>query len=69
MTQYQPNKNATQSAVPTANKNAVGKATISALRTQVEQQSREIESLKKSVRRLQNEIRIAVNAFNLKNHG
>jgi predicted RNase H-like nuclease (RuvC/YqgF family) len=42
---------------------------ISRLNTMVEQQQLEINELKSTVRKLQNEVRVAVNAFNLKNHG
>jgi cell division protein FtsL len=42
---------------------------IKSLRETVIKQQAEIDDLKSTVRKLQNEVRTAVNAFNLRNHG
>ena len=66
MTQYQHQESAQDTPVA---KPPVRNRDIDSLRQQLEEQSREIDSLKRTVRKLQNEVRLAVNTFNLRNHG
>jgi len=42
---------------------------IKSLRELVQQQDKELRELRRIVRKLQNEVRLAVNTFNLKNRG
>ena len=66
MTQYQHQESTQDLPAP---KSSVRNRDTDALRQQLEQQSHEIDALKRTVRKLQNELRLAVNTFNLRNHG
>ena len=65
MTQYQ--SNSTPQALPT--KTTVQDSQVSGLKEQLAFQQKEIDTLKRTVRKLQNEVRLAVNTFNLTNRG
>jgi hypothetical protein len=65
MTQYQ--SNTTPQALPT--KTTVPDPQMSGLKEQLAFQQKEIDALKRTVRKLQNEVRLAVNTFNLTNRG
>ena len=66
MTQYQSDPIAAAS-----NKISDSKSTkaIAELREQVVAQQRELDQLKRAIKKLQNEVRVAVNTFNLSRHG
>ena len=42
---------------------------VKSLSDRVDQQAQDLRELQRVLRRLQNEVRVAVNAFNLKRHG
>jgi HAMP domain-containing protein len=70
MTQYHYERPPT-AAVETAAKPspAATEKDLKHLIDRVSKQDDEIQELKKTVRRLQNELRLAVNTFNIRNHG
>jgi hypothetical protein len=65
MTQYQ--SNAAPQALPI--KPMAQDPQVSSLKEQLASQQKEIDALKRTVRKLQNEVRLAVNTFNLTNRG
>jgi hypothetical protein len=65
MTQYQSN---TTPQTPPA-KPTVPDPQVGSLKEQLAFQQKEIDALKRTVRKLQNEVRLAVNTFNLTNRG
>lgn len=68
MTQYQDTNNKKPRADTPSSKTTRGGKDLDALKKTIEQQQIEIDQLKSTVRKLQNEVRAAVNAFNLR-HG
>jgi uncharacterized coiled-coil protein SlyX len=65
MTQYQ--SNAAPQTLPI--KPTAQDPQVSSLKEQLASQQKEIDTLKRTVRKLQNEVRLAVNTFNLTNRG
>lgn len=68
MTQYQDSNNKKPRAYTSSSKPTRVEKDLDALKKTIEQQQIEIDQLKSTVRKLQNEVRVAVNAFNLR-HG
>jgi hypothetical protein len=71
MTQYhyeRPPGTAVESSKP-QEFNPVRSADLRALSERIASQDHELQELRQAVRRLQNELRSAVNAFNLRRHG
>jgi hypothetical protein len=68
MTQYHYDRPPT-TAVETAAANQIQNRDLRSLQDRITAQERELQELRRTVRRLQNEIRGAVNAFNLRQHG
>jgi len=68
MTQYHYDRPTTAVETPAPPQNQDAR-TLRELSARVESQDQEITELRQMVRRLQNEIRSAVSAFNLRKHG
>lgn len=73
MTQYRLKRPSTESTDSTDLQSAkdlnILEHDLKKLSERVQQQDDEIRELRRVVKKLQNETRLAVNAFNLKNHG
>jgi len=71
MTQYhyeRPTGTAVESSKPQES-NPIRSSDLRALSERITSQDHELQELRQAVRRLQNELRSAVNAFNLQRHG
>ncbi len=66
MTQYQHDPDTESAAVKPIDR---PDRDLRSMQDQILTQQREIADLRRQMRRLQNELRLAVNTFNLKNHG
>ena len=69
MTQYQDTDSAPRPAPDRSTQAAALDRELRELHAVVEKQADEIKLLQRELRRLRNEIRLAVNSFNLRNHG
>lgn len=73
MTQYHYEKPAATSVesalVPSTQDSKILENRVKRLSDRVDQQTEHLREIQRAVRRLQNELKAAVNAFNLKNHG
>ena len=67
MTQYQ--NDPAKTSAPAVNSSASHDRELQSLRERVQQQNDDIAVLRRELRRLRNELRVAVNTFNLRNHG
>lgn len=73
MAQYQSDKTPTTAAAPVDHKIVQDRNTlernIKSLEQRVNQQATELQEIEQKLKKLQNEVRAAVNAFNLTNRG
>jgi len=69
MTQYHYDRPPTTAVETAAATDRILDRDLQSLRDRVTAQDRELQELRRTVRRLQNEVRLAVNAFNLRQHG
>ena len=69
MTQYHYDRPPTAAVAPAVTAEKISHSDIRDLTSRLEAQEKELTELRQTVRRLQNELRSAVNAFNLRGHG
>jgi hypothetical protein len=69
MTQYHYDRPPTTAVETAAAADRILDRDLRSLQDRVTAQDRELQELRRAVRRLQNEVRAAVNALNLKRHG
>jgi peptidoglycan hydrolase CwlO-like protein len=69
MTQYHYDRPPTTAVETAVGADRIQDRVLKSLQDRIAAQDQELQELRRTVRRLQNEVRSAVNAFNLRNHG